>query len=176
MKIFWILGVGAVALILALLMRQALYPPATQPGNQGAASATPILALKLPDLAGRTQSLNQWPGKILVVNFWASWCGPCRDEMPELSQFQRSHPEVQIVGIGIDQPDSLQKFAAQHPVSYPLLVGDDSTFALTKPLGNEMEAFPFTLIYNPQGQLVDHFLGRIGRFDLEAALAKATAR
>jgi thiol-disulfide isomerase/thioredoxin len=175
MKILWIIGVAAVALVLGLLMRQALVAPPATPATQTASSANPILALKLPDLMGVTQPLNQWQGKILVVNFWATWCGPCRDEMPELSQFQRNHPEVQVVGIGIDKPSSLQKFSREHPVSYPLLAGNDDTFALTRPLGNEMEAFPFTLVYNQRGQLVEHFLGRITLSDLNRALAHASA-
>jgi thiol-disulfide isomerase/thioredoxin len=163
----WI-GVGIVVLVLALLLRQSLStPPApAQPPN-------PILALTLPDLVGQNQALSQWRGKVLIVNFWATWCGPCRDEMPELSEFQRRHPEVQLVGIGIDRPNELQKFAAAHPVSYPLLVGTDQTMSLTRTMGNDMDAFPFTLVFNPQGVLVEHFLGRIAMADLDSALTKA---
>lgn len=165
----WI-GLGLVVLVLALLLRGSLSSPPAQslPPN-------PVLALTLPDLVGHQQNLAQWHGKVIMVNFWATWCGPCRDEMPELSEFQRRHPEVQLVGIGIDNPERIRQFAAQHPVSYPLLMGTEEIMNLTRKMGNAMDAFPFTLVFNAQGQVVESFMGRIVIEDLDRALAKAKA-
>jgi thiol-disulfide isomerase/thioredoxin len=94
--------------------------------EQGQATVEAIMALTLPDLGGRLQALAQWRGKVLVVNYWASWCAPCVEEMPAFSRLQRQYAAqgVQFVGIGLDEVEKMRIFVKATPVAYPLLVGD----------------------------------------------------
>ncbi|HMW17609.1 MAG TPA: TlpA disulfide reductase family protein [Accumulibacter sp.] len=126
-----------------------------------------VLALNLPDLAGQQQSFAQWRGKILVVNYWASWCAPCVEEMPAFSRLQERYAAqgVQFVGVGIDDPNNMLTFVKKTPVSYPLLVAE---LGLGQQAGQQVKGLPYTLIIGREGTLVG---SRLGRFD-EAALEK----
>lgn len=122
---------------------------------QPAPLARPLPSLHLPDLQGRTQSLYQWSGRILVINLWASWCPPCRAEMPGFSRLQEKYAgkNVQFVGIALDQPENVAEFARGTPVSYPLLLANNSHLPVFADLGNRAGSLPFTVIFTPDGQL-----------------------
>src|SRR4030095_3013747 len=87
--------------------------------------AAPLLGISLPDTKGVEHPLAQWKGKVVVVNFWATWCVPCREEMPQFVRVQDDlgGRGVQFVGIAIDQPDKIDAFAAELRLNYPALVG-----------------------------------------------------
>src|SRR3981081_2848901 len=88
-------------------------------------AATALLSVSLPDTSGQQQSLGQWRGKVVVVNFWATWCAPCREEMPEFVKIQRElGPRgLQFVGIAIDQAEKVEQFARELDLNYPALIG-----------------------------------------------------
>lgn len=134
-----------------------------------------LLSLVLPDLNGKLQSLAQWKGKVLVVNFWATWCPPCKEEMPEFSRLnvQYASNGVQFVGISIDTADKVQAFQQQTPVSYPLLISTLETLDLSSDLGNRAKALPFTVILRPDGSPQQVKLGRFATPDLEKAIRSA---
>jgi len=140
------------------------------------AAAKQLLALTLPDSDGNAQSLQQWQGKILVVNFWATWCPPCREEMPGFSRLQNklSGNGVQFVGIGIDSADKIKEFSKLTPVSYPLLVASPGLMALMGQLGNDAGGLPFTVIIGRDGRLEQTQLGIWREADLQAILDKLT--
>ena len=117
--------------------------------------ASALLALSLPDTNGKSQSLGQWRGKVLVVNYWATWCGPCREEMPEFVRAQRDlGPKgLQIVGIAIDQPAKVIEFAKELGLNYPALIGSYDAVDIAKPLGNRLAALPFTVVLDRTGQV-----------------------
>src|SRR5690348_17501753 len=123
--------------------------------------ARELLALSLPDTAGTKQPLQQWQGKVLVVNFWATWCGPCREEMPEFVRAQRDFGRegLQVVGIAIDQPDKVTSFAKELELNYPALIATYETMDLTKPLGDRLLGLPFTVILDRKGRVVHTQLG-----------------
>ena len=129
-----------------------------------------LLALRLPDLDGKVQALSQWQGKILVVNYWATWCPPCKEEMPAFSRLQDKFADkgVQFVGISIDSPDKVRKFQAETPVSYPLLLGTMEHMQTAVNLGNAAQGMPFTVLLDRTGKLHSTKLGRLS----EAALAE----
>jgi thiol-disulfide isomerase/thioredoxin len=123
--------------------------------------ATKLLALSLPDTAGRQQSLGQWQGKVVVINFWATWCEPCRKEMPEFVRAQRElGPKgLQFVGIAVDQKDKVEQFAKELDLNYPALIGGYDAVDLSKSLGNELSALPFTIVIDRSGKVALTQLG-----------------
>ena len=133
-----------------------------------------LLAVSLPDTTGKEQPLAQWKGKVLVVNFWATWCAPCRDEMPEFVRAQRElgGRGLQFVGIAVDQPDKVAQFAAELGLNYPALIGGYGAMELSKTLGNRMMALPFTVIVYRSGQVVHTQLGPLRDAKLRAIVAE----
>lgn len=136
--------------------------------------ATPILGISLPDTKGVEHPLAQWKGKVVVVNFWATWCVPCREEMP---QFVRAQQElgargVQFVGIAIDQPDKIDAFAAELGLNYPALVGGYGAIELSKAMGNRLGALPFTVIVDRAGRVAQTQLGPLKEPNLRSILAQ----
>jgi peroxiredoxin len=165
-----VLALAAAALGFMLAWKNADRPPeATDP-----ASAPQLLALKLPDVADRHQALEQWRGKVIVANFWATWCPPCLEEIPVFDRIHRKYSDkgVQFVGISIDSADKVRAFADQHRLSYPLLIGSADTLQVTTGLGNRMQALPFTVIVDRTGVPHKIKLGKLSEADLEAALLR----
>lgn len=133
--------------------------------------------LAYPDAQGQPQTLAQWRGKTLVVNFWASWCAPCREEMPDFSALRRQYrgSAVEVIGIAVDTPQNVRSYLQQHPVDYPVLVGEGGAHALSRQLGNPDGALPFTIVLDRQGKVVLRHLGRLPRAVLDATLRKIDA-
>ena len=146
-------------------------PPSGRPQIAPEALAR-LLGATLTDSNGQPQALGQWQGKVLVVNYWATWCPPCREEMPAFSRLQtRLGPEgVQFVGIGIDSPSAIKEYAFQTPMRYPLLIGGTEGMDLLRELGNESGALPYTLVLDRQGQPAFSRLGIVAENELEARL------
>lgn len=146
----------------------------TVPAEAGA----PILALTLPDTTGRHQPLSQWKGRILVANFWATWCPPCLKEIPDFAEVSRHFKDapVQFVGISIDRPDSVITFAREKNVPYPLLIATPQHLGLTAALGNTAQALPFTAIFAPDGSLDTVRLGTLNRDELEGKIRALLAK
>jgi thiol-disulfide isomerase/thioredoxin len=141
--------------------------------DRTAPDASALLALSLPDTQGTTQPLDQWRGKVLVVNFWATWCGPCREEMPEFVRAQRElGPQgVQFVGIAVDQADKVARFAKELNLNYPALVGGYNAVHVSEPLGNRLLALPFTVILSRDGHVAHTQLGPMKPGQLRSILA-----
>ena len=133
-----------------------------------------IMGTTLPDIDGRDQRLDQWKGKVLVVNFWATWCEPCREEMPEFVKAQTAFGAkgLQFVGIAIDQPDKIRQFSQDLKLNYPSLVGGYGALELSKAFGNKLMALPFTLIINRDGQVAYSQLGPLKPGKLDAIVGK----
>ncbi|BDD92583.1 TlpA disulfide reductase family protein [Pandoraea sp. XJJ-1] len=142
------------------------------PANAPDAAVAQLLATRLPDLAGNEQAISQWRGKTLVINFWAPWCGPCVEEMPDLqalsSEFKGKN--VQFVGIGIDTAPNMIAFEQKVKVDYPLLVAGYAGTDLARALGNKAGALPYTVVVDPQGRLHYQKLGRITSDEVRSAL------
>jgi thiol-disulfide isomerase/thioredoxin len=136
--------------------------------------ASALLALSLPDTSGVQQPLAQWRGKVVVVNFWATWCAPCREEMPEFvrAQSELGSKGLQFVGIAVDQADKADQFAKELKVNYPVLIGGYGAVELSKMLGNRLTALPFTIIIDRQGQVVHTHLGPLKPDQLRSIVSK----
>jgi thiol-disulfide isomerase/thioredoxin len=124
---------------------------------------------------GKSVNTEEWRGKILVVNFWASWCPPCVEEMPTLDKLQQefSSQNVLFVGIGIDSPTNIREFLKKTPVSYPILIGGLEGSNLSKQMGNSQGALPYTIIINTQGKATSSKLGKISEEELRKSIKSA---
>ena len=107
-------------------------------------------------------------GKPLVVNFWATWCPPCVEEMPLLDAFYRQNSSKgwQVIGLAIDQPSQVKRFLSQRPVTYPIGLAGLGGPELARALGNESGALPFTLVLMPDGRVLQSKLGKLSEADI----------
>ena len=136
--------------------------------------AAVLFGLALPDTAGREQSVGQWRGKVLVVNFWATWCVPCREEMPEFVKAQREFGGrgLQFVGIAVDDVEKVKDFAAELGLNYPALIGGYGAIELSKSLGNRLGALPFTIVVDRSGRISHTQLGPMKESSLTAIISQ----
>ena len=143
-----------------------------------AEQGAPILALTLPDADGKPYALAQSRGKVLVVNFWATWCPPCLRELPEFAAVSRRHGNepVQFVGISIDRTENVRHFVSNNQMPYPLLIAPPETLDITIPLGNTARALPFTAIFDKHGVLNFVKLGTLNADELEGKIRALLAR
>jgi thiol-disulfide isomerase/thioredoxin len=138
------------------------------------ADTTALLALSLPDPGGQLQPMAQWRGKVLVINFWATWCAPCREEMPDFVRAQNEYGAkgLQIVGIAVDNAGNVQQFAKELGLNYPALIGGYGAMDLSRQLGNSLVALPFTLVLDRQGRLAYTHLGPVKADQFRDVIAK----
>lgn len=140
--------------------------------DYGTLSTQALFASQLSNANGVNQDLSQYKGKIIVLNFWATWCPPCREEMPELSALHNEYKNknVLVLGIAVDELDLVKKFSEESPVSYPLFAAENEGMELGSSLGNDKGVLPYTVIINADGSVVDTYFGRINKTLLESAL------
>ena len=150
------------------------------PGGPDAAAtdAEPLAVETLPEfslgnLAGEQQSIKSWPGKPLLINFWATWCGPCLREIPMLKELQTTRPDLQVVGIAIDKPDLVVAFADNMQFNYPILIGQSEAWAAAAQLGVNIYALPFTVFTGGDGSILGVHTGELHSEHLEAFSAVA---
>jgi len=124
-------------------------------------AAQVLLAASLADLDGKLQPLAQWRGKVMVVNFWATWCPPCLKEIPEFVRLQQRYGDkgVQFLGLAIDDRARVASFVAQHGMNYPVLMAEKEGLALARDAGNRVGALPFTVIIDKHGRTARVELG-----------------
>ncbi len=134
-----------------------------QPAAPADTAVGALMQLTLPDPAGKQRKMSEWQGKVLLVNFWATWCPPCVAEMPELEalQAERGSKGLQIVGIGIDSPSNIREFSEKHKITYPLLVGGLQGTDVSRSFGNETGGLPFTVLIGTDGTVKQAYMGRL---------------
>ena len=142
-------------------MNQPPPQPAAPAGVKTLAIGDQVGAYTLPDLDGQTTSLAKWHGKVLLLNFWATWCQPCRREMPMLARFQREHASdgVQIIGVAMDQPQSAAAFLKRVPIGYPVLIGIDADPVPTTVFGDTAGLLPYSVLIGRDGRILKTRLG-----------------
>ena len=159
------------AAILGYLTYRGLTGEADSPARD--AEAAPLAVATLPDfslanLAGEQQSIQSWPGKPLLINFWATWCGPCLREIPMLKDLQAARPDLQVVGIAIDKPELVTKFAGDMQFNYAILMGQNEAWAAASALGVNIFALPFTVFTAADGSILGVHTGELHAEHLEA--------
>jgi len=137
-------------------------------------AGTPLHGANLVDLSGRPRALEEWAGKVVVVNFWATWCAPCLEEIPLLMAARKSHAGkgMDVVGIAIDQAAKTLEFATKLSIDYTLLLAGAEGLDLMRSLGNRSGGLPFTVFVDRAGSLVRKKLGVLRQPELDAILGE----
>ena len=171
----WLLGsLGGAALLagagLAWWRQRApgIVPVASAPTETVAGVDFWSLSLATPE--GGTLALQALRGRPLLLNFWATWCPPCVEELPLLDRFYRenSAKSWQVLGIAVDQRDAVQRFLARSPVAFPVVLAGFPGMELSKSLGNLSGALPFTVVLGQDGVVAHRKMGKVVDTDLSA--------
>jgi thiol-disulfide isomerase/thioredoxin len=149
---------GSLSIGLALFGERWLSPPDAASGgprhSPGTLASLPDIRLR--DLAGREVASNAWAGKVVIINYWATWCPPCLREMPMLARLQEGvdKGQLQVIGIAIDEPSAVRRFIEENAVGYPILLGGADAIELSRQLGNRTGGLPFTVVFDSSGRRV----------------------
>jgi thiol-disulfide isomerase/thioredoxin len=151
-------------------------PLLLQLGGESAGSRA-LFAATLVDLSGKQRRLAEWQGRAVLVNFWATWCAPCREEIPLLVAARRKYGPagVEIVGIAIDNASKVAEYSRNMAISYPVLLAEADGLDLMRHLGNSSGGLPYTVVADRRGTLVHRRLGALKQGDLDSILAPLTA-
>ncbi|MBT8441285.1 MAG: TlpA family protein disulfide reductase [Gammaproteobacteria bacterium] len=132
----------------------------------------------LPDLNDRPRSITEWSGTSLIINFWATWCAPCRREMPllqDLHDRQYGGRGLQIIGIAMDNLRDVTKFVAQNNITYPILYGEHEASVVAESLAEDFVGLPFSVFVAPDGQILAFWPGEISADELRKIAAELDA-
>ncbi len=126
-------------------------------------------AFTLPDMAGVDHDFSEWSGKNRILNFWATWCAPCRREIPLLKAFQAEQGgnEFQVIGIAVDYPEPVANYAETAEFNYPILVGQQDAMAIAESSGIEFVGLPFTMFVSSNGELLSSYIGELHQSHLD---------
>jgi thiol-disulfide isomerase/thioredoxin len=150
-----IVVVAVIGAALGLLVGQRFDRPAEIPVPPGVRVLKPGDArpdLSFPDMSGKTRRLSEWSGKVVLLNFWATWCGPCREEMPLLDR-TRGANGLEVVGVAVDDPDAVKDYLEKYPVAYPILLGDDEANPELI-FGDRRSVLPYSVLIGKDGKLL----------------------
>ena len=144
------------------------------PSHTGTIDADRVLGATFPDLSGEPHTIGDWKGKVLVVNFWATWCPPCLEEIPMFVRLQREMGQqgLQFVGIAVDQHTKVAQFVARNAVNYPIVIGQLDAIKVAESAGNESGRLPYTLVFDRQGRVVSRHYGGLTERDLRPIIQK----
>jgi len=136
------------------------------------AGAAALRAARFTGLDGTARSIEDWQGKVLVCNFWATWCPPCREEIPLLvsERDALASKGLEIVGIAVDSAPNVIEFTKTTKISYPILIAETSGIELMRELGNRSGALPYTVFLDRGGAIVKRKLGALHQRELERIL------
>ena len=162
---FWprILPLLALCIAAGWFVGRALWTPAPPPPPPAAVAPSHVPAFELRDLSGVKRSIAEWSSQALIINFWATWCAPCRKEMPLLEQVhqERSGHGLTVIGIAIDQDEPVRAFVGETGVTYPILVGQEDAMAVAESFAPDFVALPITIVVAPGGEILVRHIGEL---------------
>lgn len=121
------------------------------------------LDFSLPDMQGKMHSLSGWRNKVVVLNFWATWCPPCREEIPEFVKLQNTYSKagIQVIGVAVDNLEDVKEFYQAEGMNYPVLIGEQDAINIMAEFGETTGSLPYTVVLNTDGKIVAHKLGAL---------------
>jgi len=136
--------------------------------------AKPAPEFSLPDINGTMRNSHEWDGKVVVLNFWATWCPPCRSETPMFVEMQEKYSAtgLQFVGVAIDSADKVKDFIDTYGINYPMLIGEDKAIEIAKDYGDRYGALPYTVVIDRHQQIRFVQRGEMKREMVESTIAK----
>jgi thiol-disulfide isomerase/thioredoxin len=163
-----VVGAAAAGATAYLAFQQRARPPVQSSipaESKPAVLADRVPEFKLADRDGTQRSLADWRGKSLIVNFWATWCAPCRREIPLLGELQRQYGPAgfQVIGIAADYRDKVVAYADSAGISYPLLIGEQDALDAAAAFGIQVVGFPFTVFSDASGRIITCHVGELTR-------------
>jgi thiol-disulfide isomerase/thioredoxin len=162
-KILPFILLALVAIPAGLWVAQTVFSPAP--------AAAKALDFSLPDLQGKMHKLSDWRNKVVVLNFWATWCPPCREEIPEFIKLQNLHGSgVQVIGLAVDNLEDVKEFYKAEGMNYPVLIGEQNAFDILTAFGETTGSLPYTVVLNTDGMIVAHKLGALDLPHMEALI------
>lgn len=152
--------------------------PDEEHGTQAPSAPIPDVLpdVALPDLSGQPRSLRSFGARPLIVNFWATWCAPCRNEIPLLRELRRRYRAdgLEVIGIAVDFPDAVQSYLRQTPIDYPLLIGEQGGLEAAQRFGMG-SALPFSVFVDARGRIVALKLGELHADEADFILGEVRA-
>ena len=130
----------------------------------------------LPDLSGAPREFSEWQGKNRILNFWATWCAPCRREIPLLKAFQDEQRDngFQVIGIAVDFPEPVANYAKAAEFNYPILIGEQDAMAVAESSGIDFVGLPFTMFVASDGELLGAYIGELHESHLDTVVEVMT--
>ena len=127
-----------------------------------------------PDLDDEMRNIKEWDGKIILLNFWATWCPPCLTEIPEFIELQHDYGDqgVQFIGLAIDDEEAVREYVKEVGMNYPSLVVEADGIGLAKRYGNDIGALPYTVIINRNGEISGTITGELNKIHAKELLKK----
>ena len=166
------LSAGVILSLTGLAAYRTFAPTVPQAHASESVQISQVWGAALPDLSNDTQAIKQWQGKVLILNFWAPWCPPCRAEIPGFVRLQDKFGAegLQFVGIALDEHDKVQNFADETAINYPILLGDLAAVNLSRAAGNRLGGLPYTLVLNRRGSPVATLIGGVDEARIEGII------
>ena len=171
-----VFAAGALSLLAGYGVHHWIAPRHSDTVRPDAAAVRPQLSqlplAVLTGLDGGAHNLGKWRGHVIVLNFWASWCPPCRSEMPVFIALQNEYGArgLQILGVAVDDPEDAREFADSIGINFPVLLGSTDAIDLSQQLGNRFSGLPFTVVFDRDGLAVLSHGGEISRERLEQTI------
>ena len=169
-----IIAIAALGVVAGVIANQ--YYTQQQPAKAQTSQAKPPVTktnyrpdYTLKDLDGKLRSAAEWDGKVIILNFWATWCPPCRREMPAFIEFQEAYESkgVTFIGIALDEKDAVIDFTDPLGMNYPILMAEEEGIQLAQNYGNRLNVLPFTVIIDRKGNIIKHFSREVSHDDIE---------
>jgi peroxiredoxin len=163
--------VGYAAYVLMNTTRSPELPPA---GNSSSIIGTERASFTLPDLEGNARHIKEWDGKVVLINFWATWCPPCRREMPGFIEIREQYAAkgFEIIGVAVDDAGPVREFTTRLGVNYPILHGQNDASIVASHYGNSMGMMPFSVMIDRQGKIQFARAGELSKAALKKELKK----